>query len=98
MAKLISAEGSNRSTQEYWAWLHRVAPLTSAELINAGVRPELLASLALRRVARGGVASGVIITSTGAVPRRVGWRGSSMSWPTRGCWHSLSSRTTRGCG
>ena len=53
VAKLISADaaGDNRSTEG-----RRVAPLTSAELISNGVRPELLASLALRRVASGRVA------------------------------------------
>jgi hypothetical protein len=35
--------------------LRRAAPLTSAELISDGVRPELLAALALRRTAGGGI-------------------------------------------
>lgn len=55
MAKLIGAgpqspEGGHRQG------LGHVEPLTSAELIRAGVRPQLLALLALRRAAGGGVA------------------------------------------
>ncbi|HET9257490.1 MAG TPA: hypothetical protein VFO16_20135 [Pseudonocardiaceae bacterium] len=34
----------------------RVRPLSSAELISAGVRPELLTFMALRRTADGGLA------------------------------------------
>ncbi|MGH3710572.1 MAG: hypothetical protein ACRDRQ_21250 [Pseudonocardiaceae bacterium] len=39
------------------AGLRRVEPLTSAELIRAGVRPQLLVLLALRRASGGGVAT-----------------------------------------
>ena len=51
-----AAAVSTRSTGGQWKGLRRVEPLTSTELIRAGVSQRLLTSLALRRAAGGGVA------------------------------------------
>jgi hypothetical protein len=47
--------GSTPSTPAHRRKLSRTRPLSTAELIDAGVRPEFLMSLALRRAAGGGV-------------------------------------------
>lgn len=55
MAKLIDTKAAVISTR-CPAGPRRVEPVTSSELVRDGVNPELLASLALRRVSGGGVA------------------------------------------